>query len=86
MDLHRALDSACDSLGGLVRACDDDELASRLGEPRAMAESYVRATLDLRDAGDDRSLYGEVLRRGHARVVEELADVHRSILEPTDRT
>lgn len=84
-DLQRALDAACESLGGLVRDCGDDiELASRLSEPRAVAGSYVRATIDLSESGVETRQCVDVLRRGHARVIEELAAVQSILLEPSD--
>ena len=47
--------------------------------PRALAASYVRATMHLAEAGVDPTVRENVLRRGQDRVSEELADVERRL-------
>lgn len=79
--LARALDDVDRSLDRLGRSCrGDDDLSYRLEGLRATAASYVRATAHLTEAGVESSLCEDVLRRGRARVIEELAAVEQTLL------
>jgi hypothetical protein len=80
-ELWHALDLVCDTLGVLVHRCrDDEDLAIRLGAPRALAASYVTATVDLTDAHGMAGSCAEVLRRGRERVLAELEGLQASLL------
>lgn len=81
--LARALDEVGRSLDRLRRTCGDDtDLVFRLGEPRAVAASYISATSHLTKSGVESQLCEDMLRRGQARVIEELTELQRTLTAP----